>query len=172
MSAYIRFRQPGGYYFFTLVTYKRRQLFADSRNVEILKSAIHKVKSKYSFSLYAMVILPDHLHCILKLPENDSDFSTRLRLIKRNFSMMLNAPVNQRKEKEIWQRRFWEHVIRDEEDWKRHMDYIHYNPVKHGLVESPVNWVHSSFDYWVKKGVYDKSWGSNEIRFSRMDCVE
>jgi putative transposase len=108
------------------------------------------------------VILPDHLHCLWRLPEKEKNFSTRWRLIKRYFSMEINTAINHRKEKEVWQRRFWEHVIRDEDDWKNHMDYIHYNPVKHQLVQSPGDWQHSSFHYWVEKGIYEKNWGLME----------
>ena len=87
--------------------------------------------------------------------------------------MEMNTSINHRKEKEVWQRRFWEHAIRDEDDWQNHMDYIHYNPVKHGLVQTPVDWQHSSFNYWVDKGVYEKNWGSIEpIVFTGMNKAE
>ncbi|MCC2666929.1 MAG: transposase, partial [Gammaproteobacteria bacterium] len=121
---------------FTLVTYQRCPIFANPEKVEQLKIAINKVKKKYPFFLNAIVILPDHLHCLWKLPENDKDFSTRWRLIKRYFSIQMKTVINHRKEKEVWQRRFWEHAIQDEEDWGKHMDYIHYNPVKHGLAHT------------------------------------
>src|SRR5690349_1866814 len=140
MSQYIRCYQPGGYYFFTLVTYDRSPLFANHTNVEQLHIAMNKVKKKYPFSLNAIVVLPDHLHCLWRLPEKDHDFSTRWRLIKRYFSMEIDTPINHRGEKLIWQKRFWEHIIRNEQDWRAHMDYIHYNPVKHGLVSSPAEW--------------------------------
>ncbi len=173
MSQYKRCYQPGGHYFFTLVTHQRKPLFANSANVKYLKTAINKVKTKYPFSLNAMVILPDHLHCLWKLPENDADYSTRWRLIKRYFSMEITAFINHHHEKEVWQRRFWEHLINNEEDWRKHMDYIHYNPVKHGWVKSPGEWEHSSFNYWVLKGFYDKDWGSSEpIRLRGMSEAE
>jgi putative transposase len=162
MSEYRRLYQSGGYYFFTLVTYQRHPFLANRENVAHLKSAINKVKTKYPFSLNAMVILPDHLHCLWRMPDNDMDFSTRWRLIKRYFSMQIKTSANLRNEKEIWQRRFWEHAIRDENDWQKHMDYIHYNPVKHGLVQSPGDWEHSSFNYWVEKGFYSRDWGRRE----------
>lgn len=162
MSQYRRYYQSGGNYFFTLVSYHRRPLFSNPENVNRFKIAINKVKKKYPFSLNAIVMLPDHLHCLWKLPENDSNFSTRWRLIKRYFSIQIMTSLNHRKEKKIWQRRFWEHVIRNENDWQKHMDYIHYNPVKHGLVTSPGDWAYSSFKYWVQKGVYGKDWGSME----------
>ena len=169
MSQYRRYYQPGGHYFFTLVTQQRRPIFTCSEYVALFKAAINKTKRKYPFSLNSIVILPDHLHCLWKLPENDNDFSTRWRLIKRYFSMEMNTSINQRKEKEVWQRRFWEHSIRDEDDWKKHMDYIHYNPVKHDLVRAPGDWQHSSFNYYVKKGLYEKTWGGiKPILFTKM----
>ena len=173
MSQYKRCYQPGGNYFFTLVTYERRPIFINPDNVAYLKAAINKVKKKYPFSLNAIVILPDHLHCIWRLPENDTDFSMRWRLIKRYFSLEISASINHRKEKEVWQRRFWEHLIRDENDWRKHMDYIHYNPVKHGLVPSPEEWPHSSFCHYVEKGFYEKNWGSMKpITFAGMNEAE
>jgi putative transposase len=110
----------------------------------------------------AIVVLPNHLHCIWILPEGDNDFSVRWRLIKRYFSIGINVPLTKRGEKKVWQRRFWEHLIRDEKDWQRHMDYIHYNPVKHGFVESPIEWPHSSLETAVKQGLYERNWGGSE----------
>ena len=173
MSQYLRCYQPGGSYFFTLVTHNRRPIFINPGNLKQLKDAINKVRVKHPFSLNAMVILPDHLHCLWKLPENDQDFSMRWRLIKRYFSIEMAEKINSRGEKEVWQRRFWEPMIRDEEEWRKHMDYIHYNPVKHGLAQAPKDWKHSSFNYWVKKGLYEKSWGSmGPIVFSDINEAE
>jgi len=160
MSQYRRNYQMGGNYFFTLVTYRRAHIFNDPKNIDQLKIAINKVKKKRPFFLNAIVILPDHLHCLWRLPDSDVDYSTRWRLIKRYFSIEMNTNVNQRGEKEVWQRRFWEHTIRNEEDWKKHMDYIHYNPVKHGLVAAAKDWPHTSFHHWVSIGFYEKNWGS------------
>ena len=98
----------------------------------------------------------------LQYPENDNDFSTRWRLIKRYFSIGIDNQLNARKEKQVWQRRFWEHLLRDEEDWRRHMDYIHYNPVKHGYAHRPVDWPHSSFMRAVERGYYSADWGAFE----------
>lgn len=117
---------------------------------------------KLPFAMDAVVILPDHLHCIWQLPPDDADFSTRWRLIKRHFALGIDAPMTARGEKKVWQRRFWEHFLRDEEDWRRHMDYIHYNPVKHGYVSSPVDWVSGSFQRAVKEGLYPVDWGGQE----------
>ena len=162
MSQYKRHYQQGGHYFFTLVTHDRKPLLTQPENVAHIKNAIQKVKQEHPFNLEAIVLLPDHLHCIWKLPKNDHDFSTRWRLIKRYVSIEIDAPINNRNEKQIWQRRFWEHCIRDEEDWQTHMDYIHYNPVKHGYVTAAKEWPHSSFNYWMQQGLYDDHWGSTE----------
>jgi putative transposase len=110
----------------------------------------------------AVVVLPDHLHCIWRLPEADADFSTRWRLVKRSFSLHLQTALNGRSEKVVWQRRYWEHLMRDEQDWRRHMDYIHYNPVKHGYALTPTDWPYSSFHRAVACGLYDPGWGAQE----------
>lgn len=167
MSRYKRLRQRGGCYFFTLVTYKRRPLFSTSRNVERLREAVLRVKNHYPFSIDGIVILPDHLHCIWRLPQSDDDNAVRWGQIKRHFSLMLDEPGEQefsrpgKRERAVWQSRFWEHLIIDESDWRRHMDYIHYNPVKHGLVEKVRDWPHSSFLRCVHKGWYALNWGEN-----------
>ncbi|TLD40639.1 MAG: hypothetical protein JETT_3102 [Candidatus Jettenia ecosi] len=110
----------------------------------------------------AVVILPDHIHCIWRLPLDDDDFSTRWRLIKRYFSIGIDAPLTKRAEKKVWQRRFWEHLLRNEEDWRTHMDYIHYNPVKHGYVQNPGDWPYGSFQRAVTEGLYPANWGTKE----------
>ena len=173
MSQCRRCYQAGGSYFFTLVTHQRRHILNNPKHIKQFKESLNKVKEKLPFSLNAIVILLDHLHCLWRLPESDEDYSTRWRLIKRYFSMEMNAVINHRREKEVWQRRFWEHSIRNERDWQKHMDYIHYNPVKHGWVEAPKDWPYSSFHHWVEKGVYEKSWGSMEpIVFTGMKEAE
>jgi putative transposase len=124
----------------------------------------------HPFAIDAMVVLPDHLHTIWTLPEGDSDFSSRWKMVKGAFSRRysedrtgdISESMCQKHEKGIWQRRFWEHAIRDEEDFNRHCDYIHYNPVKHRLVSSPVEWKYSSFGDLVKKGIYPSNWGHNQ----------
>ena len=175
---YRRANVRGGTYFFTVVTFKRIKLFAIPGNVDLLRDAIKKVKQAHPFKIVAFVLLPDHLHCIWTLPQQDSDFSTRWRLIKSYFSRNINPkdvgwvevrnPTNEasptsrqkKKEKSIWQRRFWEHLIRDQQDLNRHIEYIHFNPVKHGLASAPANWAYSSFKRYVDKGIYDVKWGS------------
>jgi putative transposase len=162
MSDYRRAHERGGCYFFTLVTYDRQPILTESDNLRRLKESFAHVAVKRPFANDAMVVLPDHLHCIWQLPEGDSDFSSRWRLVKGHFSVALDTPLTKRGEKRVWQRRFWEHLIRDEEDWRRHVDYIHYNPVKHGYVAHPIDWIHSSFSRMVEVGFYPRDWGCGE----------
>ena len=166
---YRRARIKGGTYFFTIVTYQRRKILHPPKNIESLRDAFDYVKSKHPFEIDAMVVLPDHFHFILTLPENDSDFPNRIRQIKSYFSRNTFAPEQPRngtrirkQEKTVWQRRYWEHVIRDEEDFARHVEYIHFNPVKHNLVELPKDWEYSSFHCYVNKGMYELNWGANQ----------
>ncbi len=163
---YRRTKIFGGTYFFTVVTYGRNKIFADRENITTLRDGFQHVMKNHPFSINAIVVLHDHLHTILTLPEGDHDFSTRWRLIKTYFSRKyrydptLSTPASRAKKKEIavWQRRFWEHAIRNDEDYKRHVEYIHYNPVKHGLVTAPKKWIHSSFHKYVREGKYDTDW--------------
>ena len=126
------------------------------------------VRHRHRFEIYAEVISSDHLHCIWTMPPDDDDFSTRWRLIKGRFTRhylqkggsetALSKSRRRQHERGIWQRRFWEHLIRDDEDLDMHMDYIHYNPVKHGLAACPHHWPYSSFNNWVDRGAYDPDW--------------
>ena len=154
---YRRHYQAGAHYFFTVVTEKRRPILIS--NIEKLRDAFKHCMLKHPFQIDAIIVLPDHLHTIWKLPENDTDYSKRWMVIKRKFSSGLDSyPVtdskSKKREKGIWQRRFWEHCIRNEEDWRKHVDYIHFNAVKHGLVDSPENWEFSSYQKSVEKGWY------------------
>lgn len=162
MSTYRRAYQPGGCYFFTVVTNKRHAILTNPDVLERLRAAFRHVQTTRPFTIEAMVILPDHLHCLWQMPADNHDFSTRWRMIKHYVSIGVGAPINSRKEKLFWQRRFWEHLIRDEEDWRRHMDYIHYNPVKHGYVAKVSDWPHSSFHQAVKEKLYPPDWGGFE----------
>ena len=162
---YRRARIPGGTYFFTLVTAQRRPLLLN--NIGRLREAFRVVKQRYPFRIEAIVILPDHLHAIWRLPAGDSDYSLRWSLIKRFFSSGFSASLRtasqrSKREKGIWQRRYWEHCIRDENDLRRHLDYVHYNPVKHDLVARPGDWAYSSFQRWVARGAYPEEWGIEE----------
>ncbi len=163
---YRRAYSKGGCYFFTLVTHRRSPVLCNDVAIATLRSAFRQVKKSRPFSIDAIVILPDHLHCIWTLPKNDHDFSTRWRLIKTRVTKHYDRPldVDQRK---IWQNRYWEHLLRDEKDFQHHLDYIHYNPVKHGYVTRPYDWEYSSFQRFVKNGVYDKNWGASLIEMPK-----
>lgn len=166
MTNYRRNRVRGGTYFFT-VAIAERHLDLLVRHIEHLKSALRKEVKRNPFTILGFVVLPDHLHAVWRLPKNDADYSNRWRRIKASFSRALphGEPVsNSRSEKGergIWQRRFWEHTIRDEEDLRRHLDYVHYNPVKHGLVSRVVDWPHSTFHTFVAQGIYCLGWGGD-----------
>lgn len=159
MSTYRRCYLPGGCYFFTVVTHERWPLFKNEELVNLLRSAMRDVMSTRPFEVQAMVVLPDHLHTVWRLPDGDDDYSRRWRDIKHHVSKQIDAPLNHRREKSVWQRRFWEHAIHNEDDWKRHLDYVHFNPVKHGLVSCARDWPHSSFRRAVEKGWYAPDWG-------------
>lgn len=168
MADYRRMYEPGGMYFFTVVTHRRRRLFSHDKARGCLRASIRQVRAQRPFEMVASVLLPDHLHCVWKLPQGDADFSTRWACIKKEFSKLWIAAggcevevSNARKrhrELGIWQRRFWEHRIRNEDDMICHVNYIHYNPVKHGLVRCPHQWPYSSFLRWVEHGYYKADW--------------
>lgn len=164
----------GGSFFFTVVTAERRPLFASREAVDVLRMAFRVVRSRRPFDVDAMVVLPDHLHCIWSLPEGDADFATRWRLIKtwftRNCDPALRIVSNRARsakreqaQQQLWQHRYWEHALRDEADSARHMDYIHFNPVKHGLVKSVGEWPYSSFRRCVASGLYSPDWGQSVL---------
>ena len=164
---YRRYYQAGGSYFFTVVTHNRRPILTTEENIQRLRKAFRHVQAKHPFHIDAIVVLPDHLHTLWRLPEGDADFSTRWRKIKHFFSIgvakgVVSNSKQRRREKGVWQRRFWEHALRDEHDWRRHVDYIHYNPVKHGHVSLPAQWPFSSFHKAVKMGWYEMDWGASE----------
>ena len=169
MPNYRRWRQPGGVYFFTLVSHQRCPILIEPTFRVALREAWEATRSERPFETPAVVLLPDHLHCLWRLPEGDDDYSTRWRMIKTRVTRALGgraAPVGssreRRREGSVWQRRFWEHVIRDETDLKRHTDYIHYNPVKHGHVERAGDWPYSTFQRYLRLGEYDVDWGRAE----------
>jgi putative transposase len=168
LRSYRRLRVDGGTYFFTVVTADRRPIFADPLAVTLLHASIAHIRAKRPFDIDAWVVLPDHLHCLWTLPTEDHDFSTRWRQIKERFTRawmksslpaQRTATMARRGEQTVWQRRFWEHLVRDEADLVAHVEYIHLNPVIHGLVELPDDWEHSSFSSFVERGEYAKSWG-------------
>ena len=153
---YRRASQPGGSFFFTVVTAHRRPVFATATAVALLRDAFRAERHKRPFAIDAIVILPDHLHCIWTLPEGDADFMMRWRLIKTWFSKHAEF-------KDVWQHRFWEHVLRDESDFANHVDYIHYNPVKHGLVSKVIDWPYSSFHRYARQGWCAADWGGDGV---------
>ena len=169
MPQYRRSTLEGGTYFFTVVTYDRLPILTTDDARPLLHSAWMDVHTRFSFTTIAVCLLPDHLHCIWSLPAGDADYSVRWKEIKRLFTKSYlsqigpgktrNASRLKRGEAAIWQRRFWEHTLRDQDDLHRHMDYIHYNPVKHGLAERVVDWPWSSFHRYVKQGYYEIGWG-------------
>jgi putative transposase len=203
MPRFLRFVAPGGTFFFTLVTYQRRPIFALPIARRLLRHSIREVQRRRPFTLEGFVLLPDHLHCVMVLPSGDTDFSTRWRKIKEGFTRSylakgptqspfspgpdagriinptipagrvgrvidptwqrrIDPPVSPGQARKglrgVWQQRFWEHTIRDETDFGRHMDYIHFNPVKHGHATCPHAWPWSTFTRWVREGVYERDW--------------
>ncbi|WP_299878082.1 transposase [uncultured Cocleimonas sp.] len=164
MPNYRRNYVSGGSYFFTVNLLERKKsLLVD--HINELRTAVKNTRKNKPFKIESWVILPDHMHTIWTLPENDNDYSGRWREIKKAFSKSIEkdeylSPTRiKRNERGIWQHRFWEHTIRDENDFQRHMDYIHYNPVKHGLVESVKEWPHSTFHHLVRQDYYLEDWG-------------
>ena len=165
---YRRADVDGGTYFFTVVTYRRQNIFVDEFAINELRNAIKEVKQKHPFQIDAWVLLPDHMHCIWTLPKGDDAYSKRMGMIKAKFTSSVKHMLERdeikaesqkaKRESTIWQRRFWEHEIKDEKDFERHVDYIHYNLVKHGFVNSVIDWPHSTFHRYVDKGIYSHDW--------------
>ncbi len=165
MVAYRRNHHTSGIYFFT-VTLNNRQSTLLIDQINILQKAIQITKFVKPYKTIATVILPDHIHALWQLPDGDTDYSGRWQSIKSHFTSGLNKvgfhlKKDNRGEYRIWQRRFWEHTIVNEEDLHAHINYIHYNPVKHGLVSRVMDWPYSSFHYYVKKGILDKDWSTS-----------
>ena len=180
MPEYRRSQLQGGTFFFTVVTFRRQPILTSTNARAILHSAWARVNERYPFITDAVCLLPDHIHCIWTLPEGDSNYSLRWGEIKKMFSKAYlkqigtgekrNESRQKRGEAAIWQRRFWEHTIRDLDDYHRHLDYIHYNPVKHGLVKNVSDWVWSSFHQFVKAGYYECDWGG--VHREEMNTLE
>jgi len=156
-------RVPGGTFFFTVNLLDRRSHLLVAK-IDALRNAVRQARLRAPFHIDAWVVLPDHMHCLWTLPEGDADFPSRWRAIKTAFSKSVPAgeprsPVmSSRGERGIWQRRYWEHTIRNDRDFATHMHYTHFNPVKHGLVEHPADWPHSSFRRCVASGLYPAGW--------------
>jgi len=155
MSNYRRARVPGGSYFFTLVTHDRRPVLTNEDVRVALRAAVQAVREEHPFYVEAWVLLPDHLHCMWRLPEGNADYSLRWAKIKRLTMHHLGMLAGEK----LWQPRYWEHCIRDENDFARHADYIHWNPVKHGLVRCAADWPYSTFHRFAVAGIYPENWG-------------
>jgi putative transposase len=166
MSQYQRARIEGGWFFFTL-TLADRSSDLLVRHIERLRATYAAAHKRDPFETIAICVLPDHLHAIWALPQGDADFSRRWSLIKHGFSCGLPADPNRsrskvgKREKGIWQRRYWEHALRDDADLSRHIDYIHFNPVKHGLASRACDWPYSSFHRYVARGALPMDWGGD-----------
>jgi putative transposase len=168
MSVYLRYYVPGGTYFFTIVTAGRTPLFASPVARATLGRIMRTFFERYPVQVIAIVLLPDHLHTLWALPAGDAAYSRRWQWIKREFTRAwlagsgcehaVSESARAERRRGVWQRRFWEHTIRDEADLESHSDYIHYNPVKHGLVAKPGDWPWSSFHRWVRAGCYRPDW--------------
>ncbi len=171
MPDYRRNFLPGGSFFFTVNLLERRgDLLV--RHVDLLRESVRRVRRLHPFHIDAWVVLPDHLHCVWTLPPGDADFALRWRLIKLLFSKglarteWLSSARRRRKERGIWQRRYWEHTLRDAADFNAHVDYVHINPLKHGLVAAVPAWPYSTFHRYVQAGVLAADWaggGEGEV---------
>jgi putative transposase len=183
MPTYRRAFVEGATYFFTIVTYARLPILTTEESRGILHDAWLDVQGRFPFRTVAVCLLPEHLHCIWSLPEGDASYPLRWKEIKRLFTKAYLARVGPGEERSesrlkkgeaaIWQRRYWEHMIRDEQDLRRHEDYIHYNPLKHGFVQRVVDWPWSSFHRYVRMGYYERDWGGAlEEEMKEMRCGE
>lgn len=162
---YRRADVAGGTYFFTVnLAERRRDLLVE--HVDVLRAAVREVKERHPFHIDAFVVLPDHLHTIWSLPPGDADYATRWMLIKAGFSRRVakdewrNTSRIGKGERGIWQRRYWEHLIRDDADYQRHVDYVHYNPVKHGYAMRAAEWAYSSIHRYIAAGTLAPDWGT------------
>lgn len=168
MPNYRRAWHPGGTYFFTVNLLQRHSNDLLIQKIDTLRRVVQSVKQRHPFIIHAWVVLPNHLHCVIELPTGDSDFPLRWRLIKLEFSKQM--PYTERRsgvrlkrgERGIWQRRYWEHLIRDDADYRAHIDYVHINPLKHGLVSRVRDWPYSTFHRLVQQGIYPHDWAGGD----------
>ena len=158
---------PNATCFFTL-NLQNRQCDTLTRHIDALRTAFRTVKARHPFVINAMVVMPEHCHLIMTLPEHDMRYSVRISLIKAAFSRQLTVSESvslsrqKKRERGIWQRRFWDHIIRDERDYMNHVHYIHFNPVKHGYVENPCDWPYSSIHRFIQEGLLPVDWACSE----------
>ncbi len=172
MPDYRRWYVPGGTFFFTLVTCDRRRFLADEPARTSLRRAIEEVRNKLPFEITAMVLLPDHLHAVLTLPADDNNYPLRWKRIKELFTrnyltaggseVAPNASRQRSGERGVWQRRYWEHTVEDDDDLKQCVDYVHWNPKKHGYVSNVRDWPWSSFHRFIQAGEYTLDWGADD----------
>lgn len=161
---YRRSLVPGGTFFFT-VNLANRQCDLLTTHIEMLREATRSVRQRHPFEIIAMVVMPDHLHAIWRLPDEDADYPTRWALIKAGFSRNLpktesiRASRSRKRERGVWQRRYWEHQIRDGDDLARHVAYVHFNPVKHGYVQKAADWPYSTIHRFIREGRIAETWG-------------
>jgi putative transposase len=154
----------GGTWFFTVNLLQRTNNSLLIQEIELLRKVVKKIRQRYPFYINAWVVLPEHMHAIWTLPERDSNFSLRWRLIKSGFSIALPKTESLSQVREdagergIWQRNYWEHLIKNELDYQRHFDYVHVNPLKHGLVARVIDWPYSTFHRYVNQGIYPDNW--------------
>lgn len=158
---YRRYYIPDSTVFIVGVTNNRADYLAEEKNIDLFKEMLRRTREKYPFELPALVILPDHFHVLIK--PISCTFSDIMQSFKKRFTDNFKKRNKIKINFNFWQGRFWDHVIRNDEDFKKHLDYIHYNPVKHGYVSKPEDWQHSSYLRWVKKGEYIIGWGHKEI---------
>lgn len=173
MPNYRRARVAGGTYFFTVKTEFNAPVFSEPWAVKLLGVVLRECRSRWPVTIDAIVVMPDHLHAIWTLPTGDPDYSTRWAWIKKEFTrrylnaggveQSTSASRERNRRRGVWQRRFWEHTIVDEDDFERHFDYVHWNPVKHGYVSTPAEWPYSSLSRWVRQGVYPANWGQGGV---------
>lgn len=183
MPEYRRARSPGATFFFTVNTNLRQPFLIDVDVRAALREGIERVRESMPFEIDAWVLLPDHLHCIWTLPDGDADFSSRWRIIKTivtqhcgprlNVDEILSDRRKRKNQSSLWQQRFWEHQIRDDADFARHVDYIHWNPVKHGHAKHTGDWPYSSLHRYIRNGLLPANWGEvNADQYSGKDFGE
>ncbi|MHB0960735.1 MAG: REP-associated tyrosine transposase [Pirellulaceae bacterium] len=181
MSEYRRNYVPGGTYFFTCVTFLRSPFLVSDLARHCLHEAIADIRDRHPFDVVAIVLMPDHWHTVWTLPPGDDEYPMRWRRIKEAFTkqwisgggqeLEQSASRKRRRQRGVWQRRYWEHTVRDEGDLERCVDYIHWNPRKHKLVQRVRDWPYSSFHRFVKDGHYDIEWGGTDPS-PGWDCPE
>jgi putative transposase len=175
MTHWRRAYVPGGTFFFTLVTADRAPILTTPLGRALLREVTIECRRQWPFDIEAVALMPDHLHTLWRLPEGDTEYPKRWGWLKKEFTKRwvarggdersVSESVQRNRRRGVWQRRFWEHVIRGERDLERHLDYIHYNPVKHGLVQRAIDWPWSSFHRFVREGKYSTDWGCTPMDF-------